>query len=75
MYVQVFLIFMNISQNPLNRRLPKWLSEQNKDVENGMLDLAIQTMAALVLCALPFIFMGYVRSRVRHALKTLGKAH
>jgi len=35
----------------------------------GMLDLAIVVLACLGLFALPFIFMGYVRSRVRHALR------
>jgi hypothetical protein len=37
-------------------------------VENGMMDLAT-IILVLGLLALPFIFMGYVRSRVRHALK------
>jgi len=38
-------------------------------VENGMMDLAA-TILVLGLLTLPIIFMGYVRSRVRHALKT-----
>jgi hypothetical protein len=41
-------------------------------MDEGMLDLV--TLLLLVgMCALPLIFMGYVRSRVRHALKALGK--
>jgi hypothetical protein len=39
-------------------------------VENGMMDLAT-IILALGLFALPFIFMGFVRSRVRHALKAV----
>ena len=38
-----------------------------------MLDLAIQVLACLGLFALPFVFMGYARSRVRHALRVVGK--
>jgi hypothetical protein len=34
-----------------------------------MLDLAIQVLACLSLLTLPLMFMGYVRSRVQHALK------
>jgi hypothetical protein len=37
-----------------------------------MLDLAT-VLTCLGLFALPFIFMGYVRSRVRHALRAAGK--
>ncbi len=40
-------------------------------MDDGMLDTATLVLAA-DLCALPFIFMGYVRSRVRHALKSRG---
>ena len=35
-----------------------------------MLDLAIQTVAFASLLASPLILIVYVRSRVRHALKT-----
>ena len=35
-----------------------------------MMDLAT-IILVLGLLALPFIFMGYVRSRVRHALKAV----
>jgi hypothetical protein len=38
-----------------------------------MLDLAIQVLACLGLFALSFLFMGYVRSRVRHVLRAAGK--
>ncbi len=69
-----FLIVMNISQNPLYHAQHILLSEQNQTrMDDGMLDIA-SLVTALGLCALPFIFMGYVRSRVRHALKTAGKA-
>lgn len=37
-----------------------------------MLELTIQTLAA-GMGTLPFTFMGYVRSRVQHALKETGK--
>ncbi len=40
-----------------------------KDVENSMLDLATSVVAIAGLSSLPFIFMEYVRFRVRHALK------
>jgi hypothetical protein len=43
-----------------------------KGMDDGMLDLAT-LMYVVGACALPFIFMGYVRSRVRHALSSLGK--
>jgi hypothetical protein len=39
-----------------------------------MLDLGTFVMIGVV-GALPLILLGYVRSRVRHALKTLGKPH
>jgi ABC-type arginine transport system permease subunit len=38
-----------------------------------MFDLAIQALACLGMFTLPFIFMGYVRSRVRHALRAVNK--
>jgi hypothetical protein len=38
-----------------------------------MLDLAIQVLAYVGLFTLPFIFRGYVRLRVRHALRAVGK--
>jgi hypothetical protein len=66
---------MNISQIPLNPKPHTLLLEQNKDGGYGMLDLAIQVLACLGLFALPFIFMGYVRSRVRHALRAAGKVN
>lgn len=69
----VFLNVMNISQIPLNPKPHKVFLEQNKDCGYGMLDLAIQVLACLGLFALPFIFMGYVRFRVRHALRAIDK--
>ena len=40
-------------------------SEQNKYMEeNGMLDL-VTIVTAAVVCALPIIFMGYVKFMVR----------
>ncbi len=65
---------MNISQNllyPKNSYLG--IQSKTQDVENGMLDLATQMLMVIGVCALPFIFMGYVRSRVRHVLETTGK--
>jgi hypothetical protein len=68
-----FLTFMNSSQHPLYpakaigdvRAKPK---NQKRDGDRHV-DIATLVLAA-GLYALPFIFMGYVRSRVRHALKT-----
>jgi hypothetical protein len=71
-----FLIVVNISQNPLNPQAPNQLVEQNKTWrKNGMFDLVIQVLAAVGLFALPFIFIGYVRSRVRSTLKAHGKVN
>lgn len=39
-----------------------------------MLELTIHVLAA-GMCALPFTFMGYVRSRVQHALRETGKGY
>ena len=40
-----------------------------------MLSTMASVLACLGLSALPFIFLGYVRSRVRHELETsLGEA-
>ena len=38
-----------------------------------MLEITIQILALAGLFALPFIFIGYVRSRVHHALKAVSK--
>ena len=38
-----------------------------------MLDLAIQLLVCVGLFSLPFIFMGYVRSEMRQALKAANK--
>jgi hypothetical protein len=44
-------------------------SEQNKNMEeNGMLDL-VTIVAAAVVCALPIMFMGYVKLMVRRVEK------
>jgi|GEM_PF-2380469 hypothetical protein len=53
----------------VDRAKPK---ETKKGMDDGMLDLATLLLVA-GMCALPLIFMGYVRSRVRHALEALGK--
>jgi len=67
---------MNISQNSLYLKTAIWIIEvKPKDGENDMLDLAIEAIAVLGLCGLPLLFIGYVRSRVRHVLESIDKAH
>jgi hypothetical protein len=48
---------------------------KQKLVRLGMLDLAIQALACLGLFTLPFVFMGYVRSHVQHALRAVGEVN
>jgi hypothetical protein len=38
-----------------------------------MLEITIQILALAGLSSLPFIFMGYVQSRVRHALRAVSR--
>ena len=66
----MFLNFYEQFSNPFisNAHHSPFRAKHNM-VENGMMDLAT-TILALGLLTLPIIFMGYVRSRVRHALKT-----
>jgi len=61
-YEHFSISFISIAQHPFFRA-------KQDIVENGMMDLAT-TILARVLLILPFIFMGYVRSLVRRALKT-----
>jgi hypothetical protein len=68
-FADVFLIVMNNSQHPLNLAHYMNVSEQNKNMEeNGMLDLVTIVIAAVV-CALPIIFMGYVKLMVQRVEK------
>ena len=71
MFDNIFLICMNTSQNTLNPKVYTQVYRAQKTWrKNGMLDLAIQTVAFASLLASPLILIVYVRSRVRHALKT-----
>jgi hypothetical protein len=72
MFSDFFINIMNISQIPLYLSVTILVfqskTKQKSKGENGLMDLAT-TIMALGLLTLPIIFMGYVRSRVRHALK------
>jgi hypothetical protein len=69
-------VFLNFYEQFSNRFITSALYgivRANMEIgENGMLDLAF-VLACLGLLALPFLFMGYVRLRVRHALRAVGK--
>jgi hypothetical protein len=66
-FVHVFLIVMNISQNPLKAPKGKYVFRAKQiSWRQGMLDIGTIVTAAIVVAS-PFIFMGYVRFLVRRA--------
>ena len=65
MFAEVFLTIMNNSQHPLNPTLGMNVFRAKQYMEeNGMLDL-VTIVTATIVCALPIIFMGYVKLMVR----------
>lgn len=65
---------MNISQFHLNQRTGICFLEQTKMGCKDMFDLATLALV-LGLFALPFVFLGYVHSRVRHELKAIAEVN
>ena len=66
-FVHVFLIVVNISQNHLNAPKGKYVFRAKQiPWRQGMLDIGTIVTAAIVVAS-PFIFMGYVRFLVRRA--------
>jgi hypothetical protein len=73
LFLDVWLIFLNFyeqfSKQFISIAHYSLFRAKHNLVENGMMDLAT-TILGIGLLALPIILIGYVRSRVRHALKT-----